>query len=169
MKKSSLFVAVVVIALVAIFASAPTSANAAPAISQPAQESQPVLPSLPDVVETAKNLGGLALLFTAGINAAKKFGWMKDGSAPAVSLVFNTVTVVGLVVLQISGRADIVPVIDQNAGILATVLTSMLALMYNLWLSRKGHEEVLSGMPVIGTSFSNRYAGQSEMIAEITE
>jgi hypothetical protein len=42
----------------------------------------------------------------------------------------------------------------------------MLALVYNLWLSRKGHEEVLAGLPILGTSFSKRHAGEGVSILE---
>jgi hypothetical protein len=136
-------------------------AQAAPALPAPAVHEAAPVPSLPELVQTLMSLGGVALFFAVVANAAKDFGWVKDGQAPKVSLVLNTLGLVGLIVLQLTGRTDLVPVIDQNAGLIANALTVMLSLTYQLWVSRKGHEEVLAGMPFIGASFSKRTAGKN--------
>lgn len=120
--------------------------------SPPVQAAE--VPDLDSLVISLKNLGGIALLFTAAINGLKKFGVVKDGQAPAYSLVLNLTALVILMALQLTGRSDVIPVIDQNAGMLATALTSVIALAYQVYVSRKGHEVALKGMPFIGASFS---------------
>lgn len=159
-----------ILSIFMIAAGFPVVAHAAPVVAPVHQEAAPVIPSLPDLFESLKNLGGLALFFSAAFNAAKSVGWMKDAQAPTANLIFNTLTLVTLVVLQLSGRADIVPVIDQSAGILATIITSVFALFYQLWVSRQGHEKVLAGLPVVGYSFSGRKAGAAaeNQVLEIT-
>ena len=144
------------VSMIVIFAAMPMIAvHAMPAgAAPPVQETQAA--DLPSVFETLKNLGGLALLFTAAINSLKKFGVVGDAQAPAFSLVFNTVALVGIVALQLTGKADVIPVIDAGAGTLATALTAVVALVYQLFVSRKAHDAVLKGLPVIGTSFSNK-------------
>ncbi|MDD2920993.1 MAG: hypothetical protein PHQ36_01795 [Anaerolineales bacterium] len=158
-----------VLSIFVIFISIPVAAvHAAPVHPQ---DSAPVLPSLPELVQTAFSLGGVALFFTAIINAGKTVlvngnPIIPNNAAPSVSLVLNTFALVGLVALQLFGRADLIPIIDANAGTLATILTSVVSLVYQLYVSRTGHEKVLAGMPVIGTSFSKRGAGEM-VVAEI--
>lgn len=124
--------------------------------------------SLDDAMNSLKNSVGLALLLTAVQNIGKQFGWFKDGSAQKVSLVFNTLGLILFVSLQLSGRADLIPVIDAHAGLIANALVAVSLLVLQLFVSRKGHEEVLAGMPVVGKSFSNRHAGEGALI-EVTK
>jgi hypothetical protein len=149
------FVKIVLLVVAIIVVCSPiTTAYAAPLSSPAAQEAVAVLPTLDEIVATMKNLGGFALFFAALFNAGKFAGWLQDDAAPKASLVFNSLTFIVLLVLQLSGRADLIPVIDKSAGIIAAIITSMFALYYQLWLTRKGHEDVLSGLPVIGFSYS---------------
>jgi len=159
MKK--LLTVIAVLCLVVVFASLPMiAAQAAPALGI-TQEPAPV-PSLGDLLTSLFSLGGVALFFAALINAGKKFfpNQFPDDSAPTYTLVFQTAALVGLVVLQIMGRTDLVPLIDQNAGILENVLTGIVALVYQFYVARVGHQQVLAGLPVIGTSHSGRVAGE---------
>jgi hypothetical protein len=137
------------------------AASGAPAIV--AQDSAPSVPALPDVVKTGETLTGFALLFAALINVGKaiKPEWFPNTSAPAWTLVTQTITTVVLVGLQLAGKSDLVPVIDQNAGVLAKVITGALFLAYQLFAARNLHEHVLAGLPIVGTSYSNRTAGQN--------
>jgi hypothetical protein len=154
-----------VLSFLVIAAGLPLVAVSAAGLPAPVhQETAPVLPSLPDLMESMKNLGGIALLFAAGFNTLKSVGWLKDNQAPTASLIFNTATLLGLVGLQIAGRADVVPVIDESAGTLATIITSVFALYYQLWVTRQGHTNVLAGLPVIGHSFSKRSAGEGIVV-----
>src|SRR6476620_640435 len=110
MKK--LFKFVGVLSLIMVFAFAPVIvAHAAPAAAHMFQEPAPV--TLPDLVKTLETLGGFAMLVAALVNAFKKFGWVSDGNAPSASLVLNSLGLVGLVALQLTGKFDSVPVIDS--------------------------------------------------------
>lgn len=166
MKLARLFT---VISLVVVFTFATVlAAQAAPAFAHAAQEPAPV-PSLDDLFTTLKNLGGFALLVTALVNAGKKVGWVPDGSAPTASLVLNGLGLLSLIILQISGNFNLVPILDQNAGALANVLNAVLALVFQVYVSRKGHDSVLAGMPFIGKSFSGRKAGEGTGIADLIQ
>jgi hypothetical protein len=151
--------------LLAVLAFTPMTATyAAQEVVPATQEAD--LPSLPDLFETGKNLAGIAFLFAALINVGKqvKPDWFPDGSASAWTLVTQTITTVLLVGLQLTNRADLIPVIDENAGLAATILTSFIALAYNLLVARKWHESVLAGLPGIGFSNSGRKAGEGVMV-----
>ena len=153
-----------ILCLVFVFASLPiVAAYAAPALGL-TSEPAPV-PTLGDLLTTFLSLGGVALFFAAVINAGKKFfpKQFPDGSAPTYTLVFQTVGLIGMVALQLTGRMDLLPLIDQNAGILANVLTGIVALAYQIYLARVGHEQALAGLPVIGTSHSGRQAGEATL------
>lgn len=118
-------------------------------------------PDLDDLLATLKNLGGFAILITALINVGKQAGWVKNGNAQTVSLCLNTLGLVVLVFLQITGKFNSVPVIDQHAGALGNTINAVLVLVFQLYVSRKGHENVLAGLPAIGKSFSDRRAGEA--------
>ncbi len=139
--------------------------HAAPAPAPAMQESTPdifaIIAWLQELAKTGATLTGFALLFAAVINAGKllKPEWFPDNAAPKYNLIFQVLTLITLVTLQVTGRSDLVPVFDQSAGLIANAIGSLLALAYGLWASRKGHEEVLAGIPVIGQSYSGRLAG----------
>lgn len=147
-------------------------AQAAPATVPVAQESTPdifgILGWMQELAKTATTLTGFALLYAAVINAGKvlKPEWFSDKSAPGYNLIFQVLSLITLVTLQLTGRADLVPVFDQSAGLLANAIGSVLALFYGFWAARKGHEEVLAGIPVIGQSYSGRLAGTMISIFE---
>ena len=161
MKFAKLFT---VLCLVIVLTAIPMIVSAA---SQHAQAPAPA--TLDDLFTTLKNLGGVALLFSALTNAGQKFGWVTDDNAPAVSLGMNTFGLVALVVMQLTGKFDLVPVLDQNAGAFANALNAVLALVFQLYISRKGHENVLAGMPLIGYSFSGRKAGEIGSFIEVDQ
>lgn len=151
MNKLSKFLTVVSFVLIAAFVPL-IVASASSSVAPTFQESAP--PSLDDLMTTLKNLGGVALLVTVLINTGKKTGWIKDGQAPTISLVFNGVALVGLISLQVTGNIEAVPVLDVRVGMFAEAINAIVALVFQLYVSRAGHEQVLSGMPVIGKSFS---------------
>lgn len=156
-----------VLCVVLIAASMPMLVvSAAAHIAPVAQEATPP-PSLDDLLKTLSTLTGVSMFITVLINGLKKFDLLPDGKAPAASLIMNAVALVALVVLQTFGVFDIVPVIDKNAGILAQVLAGIIALGYQLWATRKAHTQVFAGMPLVGTSYSNRQAGD-DVMAELT-
>lgn len=154
--------------LLVVFLAVPfVAAHAAPAHAVIAEVSAP--PSFWDFVKTFESLTGVALLFAAITNAGKQFfpQYFPDNSAPTYQLIFQTIGVVTLVGLQLSGNFNLVPILDENAGVIANILTMIVGLVYQLWIARKGHENVLAGLPVIGTSYSNRRAGEP-FAAELT-
>lgn len=143
-------------------------ANAAPAGSL-AHEGVPFsVPTLDQSLASLLSLGGFAALVTCIINAGKTFKVIPDGQAPAVSLFLNLSGLIALVTLQVYGKSDLVPVIDANVGSFSQALTLVLALVYQLYISRVAHTDALAGVPVIGTSHSGRKAGES-FVAELVQ
>jgi len=139
------------------------------AVGSPApvmQESVPdiftILAWLQDLAKTAATLTGIVLLGTAIQNAGKRYApdYFPNNSAPQWTLGIQTFSLVLLVYLQLSGNMNLVPVIDQQAGLIANIINMVLALGYQVYASRKVHQEVLAGLPVIGTSYSGRLAGE---------
>jgi len=148
-----------VLSIILVFAFIPViAAYAAPETGPVFQDQAPV--TLPDLVRTLETLGGVAMFFAAVINVGKKTGKISDGQAPAWSLGLNALGLVTLVGLQLTGKFDLVPMLDTNAGALATAINAILALIFQLYASRKTHEAVLAGIPVVGESHSGRRAGE---------
>ena len=143
------------------------SASAAPALV-PAFQDTPATFDLDDLLVTAKTLTGVALFWAAVQNFGKLASpkLFPDNSAPKWTLATQTITLVALVALQLSGRAELIPVIDQNAGMIANLLTAFIALAYQFLVARTGHQNVLAGLPGIGFSHSGRVAGES-LLAEV--
>lgn len=156
-----LFNVLFLVSLLVILVSAPVMAAPALGPTVASLQEAPPVPTLGDLFTTLLSLGGVALFFAALVNAGKKFipTWFPDGSAPTYTLIFQTAGLVGLVVLQLTGRMDLVPIIDQSAGILANILSSVVMLAYQIYIARKGHQEALAGLPVVGTSYTGRQAG----------
>lgn len=154
--KRVLFVCVLVLSLFAF---------AAPVQAAPlAQEVEPIVdPNA--LLLTFLSLTGVAGLGAALANLAKKIKLpngnplLPDGKAPTFSLWYNLIGYAALVILQTSGKADLIPIIDVNADLAAKVVFAVCALLGQLYVSRKAHDDVLAGMPVIGTSHSNKNAG----------
>lgn len=154
---------VAVFSLILVFLSMPMIVvHAAPDLAPVTQEPTPV--TLPDLVRTLETLGGFAMLFASLVNVGKKLGWVQDDQAPAWSLGLNALGLATLVGLQLSGKFDMVPMLDSNAGALAVVINSILGLIFQLYISRKTHESVLAGMPLVGKSCSGRRAGEGPAI-----
>lgn len=164
MKFSKVFRFVAVLALLVVFASLPTVAVSASPQLAPAFQEAPALPSLEDIFVTLKNSVGFALLGAALLNLCKSRGWLQDGDAPTFSLVFQSVGFFSFLLLTLFGKSNLIPVIDESAGTVANIINSAVVLAIQLYAARKGHEEVLAGMPGIGTSFSGRNAGEGAMI-----
>lgn len=164
MKFNKVFRLFAVLALLVVFASLPTVAvSAAPQLA-PAFQDAPAFPSIEDIFITLKNSVGIALLGAAILNLCKQRGWLKDGDTPTFSLIFQSVGFFSFLLLTLFGKANLIPVVDESAGTVANILNSLVVLAFQLYAARKGHEEVLAGMPGIGTSFSGRKAGEGAMI-----
>jgi hypothetical protein len=151
-KHTTLFVFLFV--LVGLLMFLPTSSAQARSLF----ETQPADP-LADLFTALKSLTGVSLLISALINALKTTGIIKNGDAPAWSVGFNLAGMILLFALQLLGKADLVPVLNAQAGGLSQVLTALVAFAYQIFVTRMTHENVLSGLPVIGKSYSGRAAG----------
>lgn len=159
MKKFLNFIAM--LSLVVVFMAVPMlAAHAAPA-AQPAahimyQETQPPADTsgVGALAATALTLGGVAAFVAALINFGKKFGVVKAGQADAYSTGLNLLLLVGIFAAQVTGNANLIPAVDAQAGSLATAATVVLAYVYQLWVSRTVHDNVLTGLPLIGTTLS---------------
>jgi hypothetical protein len=119
---------------------------------------------LTTVLVTFGSLTGVAVLITALVNGLKLTGAVKDGDAPSWSAGLNLAALLLVIVLQVLGKANIVPAIDSQAGVIAGILTAMFGLVYQIFASRITHEKALAGLPVIGTTTSGRTAGDSNAI-----
>lgn len=97
------------------------------------------------------SLGGVASLVTALVNALKKINVVKDGQAPAYSLIFNLVGLVAVVLLRVFSPDFDFTSADGAAGSISQILTLILGLAGQLLVSRGVHEGI-KGTPVIGTS-----------------
>lgn len=151
--------------LLALFAFVPSVA-AAPSVSPSLQEAGADFPTLPDLFDTGKTLLGVSLFFAALINLGKivKPEFFPDDSAQKWTLATQSVTLIVLVGLQLSGKANLIPVIDENAGLIANLLNAFIALGFQLLMARKAHDSVLAGYPGIGKSYSGRQAGTQQTI-----
>lgn len=165
MKK--VFNLIAVLSLVVVLLTTPVvTVSAMPAAAPVVQETAPdifdIIKMLEDLAKTGTTLTGFALLFAALTNAGKKFlpKLFPDGSAPNYTLGFQTLTLITLVVLQVIGRSDLVPVFDESAGLIANTVNAFVALAWMFLVARKGHQSVLAGMPVVGQSYSGRMAGE---------
>lgn len=170
--KTTLFIFLVVIASAVIpFGMVHAAGAPAPVAQEQTPDIFAILAQLEDLARTGGTLAGVALFFAAISNLGKRYlpDLFPDGSAPSWSLGFQVVTLITLVILQITGRADLVPVIDQNAGAIANVLNALLALGFQIYAARRGHEDVLAGLPGVGYSYSNRAAGTTISILESEE
>jgi hypothetical protein len=139
----------------------------APAVYQ-AETPAATLPpfDLSNILVTFSSLTGVAMFITALVNSLKALGWVKDGQASAWSAGLNLLALIGLIVLQVIGKISAVPAIDSQAGVLAGILTAMIGLVVQIWVSRKTHESVLAGLPVVGSSNSGRVAGDQSYVLE---
>jgi hypothetical protein len=152
------------ILVIPVLADVPNTATAAPAVQEAA------LPNidLSSILVTMASLTGVAIFISAVTNGLKQFGWVTDGTANAWSAGMNLVVLIGLIVLQVIGKMDLVPVIDSQAGVIASILTAMVGLVYQIWISAKTHTAVLAGLPVVGKSYSGRVAGEPSVVLSVT-
>lgn len=157
------FAAVLILFAFLLLVFSPGTVQAAPVVGVSIQES---VPNLEDLAATIKTLAGFALLGAAVLNAGKYLGWIKDGQSKEYTLIYQAVLFTGVLVAQLTGRSDLVPIFDEQAGAFALLINSVLAFALQLYGARLAHEQILAGFPLIGKSFSGRVAGEN-MIASI--
>jgi hypothetical protein len=151
-----------VLSLFAILASTPLMVAQAAGVNAPVMEQ--ANDPFADLFKTFGTLTGVAMFIPALVNALKKTGIVKNDQAQSWVMGLNLLAFVGLGVAQITGYSDYVPVVDEQAGLLANVIAVVVGYVYQLFASRLTHTEVLAGLPLIGTSFSGRKAGEGTII-----
>lgn len=170
-----LFSVLLLVGLLTLLLVPTLTAFAAPSASPSVYQAEAPAATLPPIdlskiLTTFESLTGVAIFITALVNALKKVGLVKDGQAASWSAGLNLLFLTGLIVLQVIGKASLVPAIDYQAGVIAGIITTMIGLVYQIFLSQKTHNSVLAGLPVVGTSQSGRVAGDvSYMVEASTE
>ncbi len=168
MKRITQTLIILFLLLIAFSFSAPAAHAAVGSPAPVYQETTPdifaILSWLQGLAKTGAALTGIALLGAALQNAGKRYlpEYFPNNSAPKWTLGIQTFTLLLLVGLQVSGRFELLPLIDQHAGLIANVINAVLALGYQVYAARKVHQEVLAGLPVVGHSYSGRLAGQKD-------
>lgn len=112
--------------------------------------------TLDDLLLQLAKLTGVPALVAVLINALKQFGVVQDGWAPLWSTGFNLLILILLFVAHIVGFTNL-DQLDQVAATLAQIGTFVLALLYQLLISRATHAAV-KGVPVIGYSYTMKAA-----------
>lgn len=110
---------------------------------------------LPQLLTSFLALAGWAALVAALINAGKFAGLVADGQAPNVSISLNVVGFAALVIVRVFRPDFDVTGTDAVLASVATVLTSVLALLSQLGVSKLINNG-LKGLPVIGYSHSRK-------------
>lgn len=117
----------------------------------------PISPDLPGLLASFLALAGFAATVAAVINVGKFFRIIPDGAAPNVSLVLNLIGFAVLTIVRLFKPDLDVAGTDQVLAIVATVLTSVLALLSQLGVSKLINNGI-KGLPIIGYSYSREQA-----------
>lgn len=115
----------------------------------------PVTVDLPGLLTSFLALAGAAASVAALVNAGKFFKLIPDGAAPNVSLVLNLIGFVTLTVVRLFRPDFDVAGADAVLATVATVLTSVLALLSQLGVSKLVNNGI-KDIPVIGFSYSRQ-------------
>lgn len=121
--------------------------------------------NLPQLLTSFLALAGFAALTAAIINAGKFIGLIPDGQAPNVSIALNVVGFGALVFLQMFKPDFDVTQADTLLATIATVLTSVLALLSQLGISKLINNGI-KGLPVIGYSHSRKALEQAVTVLQ---
>lgn len=96
-------------------------------------------------------LSGVGTLIAALINAGKRVGVVKDGTAPTWSLGLNAIAFIGFVALNIFAPQIDVAGLDANAQAIADVIVAVLGFVSQIGASKVANV-ALRGAPVVGFS-----------------
>lgn len=117
------------------------------------QDPNPPTIDLPGLTGQLLTLGGYAALVAALINAGKKFGLIKDGQAPAYSLILNVIGLVVLALIRLFAPQTDITATDGVLETIAQVLIYALSLAAQLGITKTANV-ALRGAPVVGYSHS---------------
>jgi hypothetical protein len=104
------------------------------------------------VLTLLAGLVGFPAALAAVINLLKYFG-LSDGSAPAANMIGHLIAYVGVALLVLTGRIDILPGIDVHLSAVADLLLAVLAFFSSMKVARSFHRSVLTGFPLVGYSY----------------
>ena len=102
------------------------------------------------VLQLVAGLVGFPAVLAAAINLAKYFG-LPDGVAGTVNLAAHLAAYVGVGVLVLLGKVDLLPGIDVQLGTIANALVALLAFLVSLGNARVAHV-YLRGIPLVGST-----------------
>lgn len=100
------------------------------------------------------SLLGFPAFVAATINVLKYFEVLPDGWAPKAVLIANLLIFAVAAVLYFTDNLPLLVQLDQQMGLLASLLLKILAFITELGLAKVFHL-MLKGTPVIGTSNSS--------------
>jgi hypothetical protein len=103
---------------------------------------------------TLVGLSGVGALISALVNVLKTLNVVKDGTSQNWVTGANLVAMVVIFILQLAGKADILPVIDSTSGTVSQIIVLVFGLVWQL-LSSKTTYNVLKGTAVVGKSYSD--------------
>ena len=133
-------------------------------LAHPLMQAAPAL-DLSALLASFLALAGFAALTAAVINAGKFFKLIPDGAAPNVSLVLNLVGFAVLTGVRLFKPDLDVAGTDAVLAMVATVLTSVLALLSQLGVSKLINNG-LRGAPIIGYSYSREKEKAAATLAD---
>jgi len=137
------------------------------AVTSSAQAGDMAPVSMDSLLNSLKNLTGVAMLIAVIVNIFKALGVVKDGQAGTWSAGLNILVLLLLFIAQITGYAHLVPAFDEQANQFSQVITAIFAFVYQLFVSRKTHDSVLAGIPLIGMSYSGKVPGETITAMEV--
>src|SRR5271157_1189204 len=100
------------------------------------------------------SLAGVGALITCLVNIGKTVGWIKNGQAQTYVIGFNLAGLVGLFVLGVVKPDVNIQGLDAQAGQIAGILMLVFGFIWQNFASKFIHNQVLSGTPVIGMSYT---------------
>ena len=133
---------------------------------QTAPPSTAITVDLPGLLTSFLALAGAAAATAALVNAGKFFKLIPDGAAPNVSLVLNLIGFVVLTVVRLFRPDFDVAGADAVLATVATVLTSVLALLSQLGVSKLVNNGI-KDIPVIGFSYSRQIEKEKTARAQL--
>lgn len=111
--------------------------------------------NLPQLLSSFLALAGWAALVAAVVNAGKFFKLVRDGDAPNWSIGLNVAGFAALTILRLFRPDFDIQGTDALLATIATTLTSALALLSQLGVSKLINNGI-KGLPVIGYSHSRK-------------
>lgn len=85
-----------------------------------------VVPTPDQVLETLRSLAGVAAFVAAFVGLLMWRGIVTPETAPNVAFALNTAAYVGIVILFLVNRIDLLPLVDKTAGAIAQIIQAII-------------------------------------------